>query len=91
MFFEEKGRIFSFCDNLLPRECLLGEVIVMGDMAIAAVSVDLHQSQVQRDFSIGVLKMAMDTQTASIEDMLGDIEEGMSLDPNIGANLNLLV
>ena len=62
----------------------------MNDMAIAAMSVDMHQNQVQRDFGIGVMKMAMDAGTESMDKMLDGLEEAVSVDPNLGANVDIL-
>ena len=60
----------------------------MGDMAIAALSVDMHQQKAQQDFGVAVLKMAMDTA----EDMTGELVEEMALsvDPNLGNAVDVL-
>ena len=60
----------------------------MDDMAIAAMSVGMHQQQTQQSLGIAVLKMAMDTT----EDMAAELIEGapVSLDPNLGAQVDIL-
>ena len=58
----------------------------MGDMAIAALSVDMHQQQAQQDLGVTALKMAMDT----MEMEAGELIEGMAVDPNLGANIDIM-
>lgn len=60
----------------------------MGDMAIAALSVDMHQQQLQQDLGISVLKMAMDTTVDAAEDLMEEM--AVSLDPNLGGTVDLL-
>ena len=61
----------------------------MGDMTIAAMSVAMHQSQVQQDLGISVMKMAMDTEMAAIGELMEDMT-GMSLDPNLGGAIDIM-
>ena len=56
------------------------------DMAIAALSVDMNAAKVQQELGISVLKMAMENQTAAVEETLEAIE---SLDPALGNNLDI--
>ncbi len=56
------------------------------DMAIAALSVDMSMARTQQDLDISVLKMAMENQTAAVEETLEAIE---SLDPALGNNLDI--
>lgn len=56
------------------------------DMAIAALSVDMSMARTQQDLGISVLKMAMENQTAAVEETLEAIE---SLDPALGNNLDI--
>ncbi len=60
----------------------------MDDMAIAALSVGMHQQRTQQDLGIAVLKMAMETT----EDMAAELIEGapVSLDPNLGAEIDIM-
>ncbi|MBQ1511579.1 MAG: YjfB family protein [Selenomonadaceae bacterium] len=60
----------------------------MGDMTIAAMSVAMHQSQVQQDLGISVMKMAMDTETAALGELMEDM--AVSLDPNLGAAVDIM-
>ena len=59
----------------------------MGDMAIAALSVGMHQQQTQQDLGVAVLKMAMDTT----EDMTAELIEGVpvNIDPDLGAQIDI--
>ncbi len=54
----------------------------MGDMAIAAMSVEMHQQKAQQDLGVSVLKMAMEATA----DMTGELVEDLaaSVDPNLG-------
>ena len=56
------------------------------DMAIAALSVDMNQAKLQQELGISVLKMAMSTETAAVEEALEVVE---SLDPALGNNLDV--
>ena len=57
------------------------------DMAIAALSVDMHQAKVQQDLGIAVMKMAMEEDVSMIDEAL---EMVGSLDPNLGNNIDIL-
>ena len=57
------------------------------EMNIAALSVDMHLAQTQQDFGVTVMKMAMETSTEQVEEIL---EEIGSLDPNIGNNIDII-
>ena len=56
------------------------------DMAIAALSVDMSMAKAQQEVGISVLKMAMETDTAAMEEALKVVE---SLDPALGNNLDI--
>jgi len=56
------------------------------DMAIAAMSVDMSEAKVQQELGISVLKMAMETDTSTAEEILEVVE---SLDPALGNNLDV--
>jgi len=56
------------------------------DMAIAAMSVDMSAAKVQQELGISVLKMAMETDTSTAEEILEVVE---SLDPALGNNLDV--
>ena len=56
------------------------------DMAIAALSVDMNMARTQQEVSISVLKMAMETTTTGVEEVLEAVE---SLDPALGNNLDI--
>ena len=60
----------------------------MDTMSIALMSVGMHQQQAMQDMGVSVLKMAMETSSESVEDLLGQMTE--SLDPNLGANIDIL-
>ena len=60
----------------------------MDMMSIAAMSVDMHQARAMQDMGVSVLKMAMETSSESVEDLLGQMTE--SLDPNLGANIDIM-
>lgn len=55
------------------------------DMSIAAMAVSMNDAKVQQDFSVGVMKMAMDTEMAA----MNEIMEGL-VDPNLGQNIDIM-
>lgn len=57
------------------------------DMSIAALAIDMKSAQVQQNFSVSVLKMAMDTAEEVVTEELQQFE---SLDPNLGQNLDII-
>lgn len=59
----------------------------MDNMSIAALSVGMNQGQAMQDFSIGMLKKSMDAATQGTEKLLESLPQ--SLDPNLGANLDI--
>ncbi|MBE6096847.1 MAG: YjfB family protein [Schwartzia sp.] len=58
------------------------------DMSIAAMSVGMHQAQVQQNLGVAVLKEAMDSSGQGLETMLSSMTE--SLDPNLGTMIDVL-
>ena len=60
----------------------------MDTMSIALMSVGMHQQQALQDMGESELKMAMETSSESVEDLLGQMTE--SLDPNLGANIDIM-
>ena len=58
------------------------------DMSIAAMSVGMHQAQVQQNLGVAVLKEAMDSSGQGLEIMLSSMTE--SLDPNLGTMIDVL-
>ena len=60
----------------------------MDTMSIAALSVGMSQAQVTQDLGITALKAAMDVSSDNVEQMLSSV--GESLDPNLGANVDIL-
>lgn len=56
------------------------------DMAIAALSVDMSAAKLQQELGVSVLKMAMQADSAAVEETLEAIE---SLDPALGQNLDI--
>ena len=57
------------------------------DMSIAALSVDLHQAKLWQDIGIAVLDKAIDADSEMVEEAL----EMVSLDPNLGQNIDISV
>ena len=57
------------------------------DMSIAAMSVSMHQSQIQQDLGGAVLKEAMSSSEQGLETMLSSVSE--SLDPNLGTMIDV--
>ena len=57
------------------------------DMSIAALSVGMHAQQTMQDMGTSVLKMAMNAETEGVQKLLGGVAG--SLDPNVGANLDI--
>ena len=55
------------------------------DMSIAAMSVNMHQSQAMQDMGMAVLKMAMYTTEVATEEML----EELAVDPNLGTMVDI--
>ena len=60
----------------------------MDTMSIAALSVGMHQQQAMQDMGVSVLKMAMEASPGSVENLLEQMRE--SLDPNLGANIDIM-
>ena len=60
----------------------------MGDMAIAAMSVEMHQQKAQQDLGVSVLKMAMEATA----DMTGELVEDLAagVDPNLGNTVDIM-
>ncbi len=58
------------------------------DMSIAALSVNMHQAQVQQDMGIAVMKMAMESDVSMVDEALEMVE---SLDPALGNNIDISV
>ena len=56
------------------------------DMSIAALSVDMSSARTQQELGVSVLKLAMETQTAGVEEALEVVE---SLDPVLGNNIDI--
>ena len=56
------------------------------DMSIAALSVDMSLARTQQELGVSVLKLAMETQTAGVEEALEVVE---SLDPALGNNIDI--
>ena len=60
----------------------------MDYMSIAAMSVGLHQQQLDMQVGTSVMKMAMETSEAAMVDMLESID--VSAMTGIGGNIDLL-
>ena len=60
----------------------------MDYMSIAAMSVGLHQQQLDMQVGTSVMKMAMETSEAAMMDMLDSID--VSAMTGIGGNIDLL-
>lgn len=56
------------------------------DMSIAALSVDMSLARTQQELGVSVLKLAMEAQTAGVEEALQVVE---SLDPALGNNIDI--
>lgn len=62
----------------------------MGDyMSIAAMSVGMHQMQAGQDLGVAVMKMAMEQAEIGTEELLENLEAA-PLDPNLGANIDIM-
>lgn len=62
----------------------------MGDyMSIAALSVGMHQAQAGQDLGVAVMKMAMEQAEIGAEELLENLE-AVPLDPNLGANIDIM-
>ena len=57
------------------------------DMSIAALAVDMKNAQVQQNFDVAVMKMAMDTNQEPVAEELQQLE---SLEPYLGQSLDIL-
>ena len=57
------------------------------DMSIAALAVDMKNAQVQQNFDVSVMKMAMDTNQELVAEELQQLE---SLEPYLGQSLDIL-
>ena len=60
----------------------------MDTMSIAALSVGMSQQRATQDMGVAVLKMAMESSSENVGQLLDEMRE--SLDPNLGANVDLL-
>ena len=60
----------------------------MDFMNIAAMSVGMHQQQLDIQVGTSVMKMAMETSETAVTDMLGSID--VSSLTGVGANLDIL-
>ena len=60
----------------------------MDTMSIAALSVGMSQQRATQGMGVAVLKMAMESSSESVGQLLDEMQE--SLDPNLGANVDLL-
>ena len=60
----------------------------MDPMSIAALSVNMHQQQLDMQVGTSVMKMAMDTQTEAAMDMLDAIDTSSLT--GLGANVDIL-
>lgn len=58
-------------------------------MSIAAMSVDMHAMQTTQDMSMAVMKMAMNSEAAAVENMLESIDT--SAITGVGANFDMIV
>ena len=58
------------------------------DMNIAALAVDMKNAQVQQNFDVAVMKMAMDTNQELVTEELQQLE---SLEPYLGQSLDIIV
>ncbi|MBR2215866.1 MAG: YjfB family protein [Selenomonadaceae bacterium] len=61
----------------------------MGDMGIAALSVGMHQSQVQQGLNLAALKIAMESTVAMGDELLEEM--AVNLDPNLGGSVDISV
>ena len=57
------------------------------DMSIAALAIDMKSAQVQQNFDVAVMKMAMDTNRELVTEELQQLE---SLEPYLGQSLDIL-
>ena len=57
------------------------------DMTIAALAVDMKNAQVQQNFDVAVMKMAMNTNQEVVTEELQQLE---SLEPYLGQSLDIL-
>ena len=58
------------------------------DMNIAALAVDMKNAQVQQNFDVAVMKMAMDTNQELVTEELQQLE---SLEPYLGQSIDIIV
>lgn len=60
----------------------------MDTMSIAALSVGMSQQRVTQDMGVAVLKMAMESSSENVGELLDEMQG--SLDPNLGANVDIM-
>lgn len=58
-------------------------------MSIAAMSVDMNSMRAVQDMSMAVMKMAMNSETAAVENMLESID--VSAITGVGGNIDMVV
>ena len=59
-----------------------------GLMTFAALSVGMSQQRATQDMGVAVLKMAMESSSENVGQLLDEMQE--SLDPNLGANIDIM-
>ncbi len=59
------------------------------DMSIASLSVGMAQAQTQQQLGISVLKEAMETGSEAVAELLESVP--VSLDPNLGTTVDIMV
>lgn len=60
----------------------------MDTMSIAALSVGMSQQRAAQDMGVAVLKMAMESSSENVGELLDEMQG--SLDPNLGANVDIM-
>lgn len=58
-------------------------------MSIAAMSVDMNSTRAVQDMSMAIMKMAMNSETAAVENMLESID--VSAITGVGGNIDMVV
>ncbi|WP_244834827.1 YjfB family protein [Clostridium sp. BJN0001] len=59
-------------------------------MDVAAASIGMHQAQLQNDVTLSVMKISMnDAENTSTQ--ITEMMDNMSLDPNLGTNIDTTV
>lgn len=66
-------------------------MIHMDVMSVASAAMGMHQAQLATEVQVRLLRMAMDSGTQVMEQLLQEMSGTVPMNPNIGNNLDIYV